>query len=177
MQQLKASVLVLAVLSALAHAYYLPGVMPKNYIAGDPVELKVNRLTSEQMLLPFSYYDLAYCRPERMHPSSENLGEILRGDRIYNSPYEVRFRAKQRKAVACSLRCVRLLACGNWAFARLRLLLFITRLARALRADAELPAQQRPRAPHSKPLARTHAHALERLFATCARLGTRPLYF
>ena len=32
---------------------------------------------------------MPYCRPEKILPSAENLGEVLRGDRIENSPYEV----------------------------------------------------------------------------------------
>ena len=34
---------------------------------------------------------MPYCRPEKILPSAENLGEVLRGDRIENSPYEASF--------------------------------------------------------------------------------------
>ena len=52
--------------------------------------LKVNKLTSTKTQLPYEYYSMPYCRPEKIMPSAENLGEVLRGDRIENSPYEVR---------------------------------------------------------------------------------------
>lgn len=39
--------------------------------------------------LPYEYYSLPYCRPEKIVSSAENLGEVLRGDRIENSPYTV----------------------------------------------------------------------------------------
>ena len=39
--------------------------------------------------LPYEYYSLPYCRPEKIIASAENLGEVLRGDRIDNSPYQV----------------------------------------------------------------------------------------
>lgn len=42
--------------------------------------------------LPFEYYSLPYCRPDSIVSSAENLGEVLRGDRILNSPYTVRLR-------------------------------------------------------------------------------------
>lgn len=42
--------------------------------------------------LPYQYYSLPYCRPEKIVPSAENLGELLRGDRILNSPYTVMMR-------------------------------------------------------------------------------------
>jgi len=57
---------------------------------GDKVVLKVNKLTSIRTQLPYEYYSMPYCRPERIMPSAENLGEVLRGDRIENSPYEAR---------------------------------------------------------------------------------------
>ena len=56
---------------------------------GDKVVLKVNKLTSIKTQLPYEYYSMPYCRPEKIMPSAEKLGEVLRGDRIENSPYEV----------------------------------------------------------------------------------------
>ena len=51
--------------------------------------LKVNKLTSVHTQLPYEYYSLPYCRPDKIESSAENLGEVLRGDRIETSPYEV----------------------------------------------------------------------------------------
>lgn len=53
--------------------------------------VKVNKLTSTKTQLPYSYYSLPYCRPEKIVDSAENLGEVLRGDRIENSPFVVSF--------------------------------------------------------------------------------------
>lgn len=55
---------------------------------GDLITLKVNKLMSVKNL-PYEYYSLPYCRPEKIVSSAENLGEVLRGDRIENSPYTV----------------------------------------------------------------------------------------
>jgi hypothetical protein len=55
---------------------------------GDLITLKVNKLNSVKNL-PYEYYSLPYCRPEKIISSAENLGEVLRGDRIENSPYQV----------------------------------------------------------------------------------------
>lgn len=55
---------------------------------GDKVVLKVNKLTSIKTQLPYEYYSIPFCRPEKIVSSAENLGEVLRGDRIENSPYE-----------------------------------------------------------------------------------------
>ena len=40
--------------------------------------------------LPYDYYFLDYCKPMAIKNSAENLGEVLRGDRIENSVYNVR---------------------------------------------------------------------------------------
>lgn len=56
---------------------------------GNLLKVKVNKLTSTKTQLPYSYYSLPYCRPPTIIDSAENLGEVLRGDRIENSPYVV----------------------------------------------------------------------------------------
>ena len=99
-------------------AFYLPGVAPQDYarvssrrlsgcsglsnlpaaagIETDAVScqedrevIKVNKLTSIKTQLPYEYYSIPYCKPEVVKSSAENLGEVLRGDRIENSLYEV----------------------------------------------------------------------------------------
>lgn len=55
----------------------------------DPLPVKVNKLTSIKTQLPYSYYSLPFCKPDTIVDSAENLGEVLRGDRIENSPYTV----------------------------------------------------------------------------------------
>jgi len=49
-------------------------------------------MTSVKTQLPYDYYALPFCKPSdsKLHYKPENLGEILRGDRIVNTPYEVR---------------------------------------------------------------------------------------
>jgi transmembrane 9 superfamily protein 2/4 len=69
--------------------WYLPGVAPVNFHDGDKVELKVNKITSVHTQLPYQYYSLPFCQPPHIEDKVENLGEILRGDRIENSLYEV----------------------------------------------------------------------------------------
>eukprot|EP00727_Mastigamoeba_balamuthi_P004264 m51a1_g13835 putative transmembrane 9 superfamily member 4-like (637) ;mRNA; r:508119-510590 len=83
------TVLGLAVVLAVAHAY-LPGISPHDYSKGDVVDLKVNKLTSVKTQLPYDFYDaLPFCRPKKIDDVKENLGEILRGDRIANSLYRL----------------------------------------------------------------------------------------
>lgn len=58
-------------------------------LQGDELKVKVNKLTSIKTQLPYSYYSLPFCQPKKIVDSTENLGEVLRGDRIENAPYSV----------------------------------------------------------------------------------------
>jgi len=51
--------------------------------------VKVNKLSSTKTQLPYDYYFLDFCKPSTIMNSAENLGEVLRGDRIENSVYNV----------------------------------------------------------------------------------------
>lgn len=91
MKRLSTVLVLFLVLVQQAHSiFYLPGVAPQEFGYGKPVELKVNKLTSVHTQLPYKYYSLPFCRPTKIQDKVENLGEILRGDRIENSMYEVK---------------------------------------------------------------------------------------
>lgn len=53
------------------------------------MNFKVNKISSTKTALPYEYYSLPFCRPDPIINSAENLGEVLRGDRILNSLYQV----------------------------------------------------------------------------------------
>mmetsp|Transcript_32780 Transcript_32780/g.53178 ORF Transcript_32780/g.53178 Transcript_32780/m.53178 type:complete len:655 (+) Transcript_32780:51-2015(+) len=81
---------ILFALFSLCCAFYLPGVAPREYKDGEDVDVKVNSLTSSKTQLPFSFYSLPLrgCQPKDIVDSPENLGEVLRGDKIQNSLYK-----------------------------------------------------------------------------------------
>ncbi|XP_073055422.1 transmembrane 9 superfamily member 9-like [Primulina eburnea] len=91
-------------LSHNALCFYLPGVAPEDFQKGDPLFVKVNKLTSIKTQLPYSYYSLPLCPPDTIVDSRENLGEVLRGDRIENSPYVFKMREPQMCTVVCRLK-------------------------------------------------------------------------
>lgn len=84
-----------------AAGFYLPGVAPQEYATGAKVELKVNKLTSTKTQLPYEYYRLPYCTPASIENVAINLGEVLRGDRIVNSMYDLRMGVDE----SCKLLC------------------------------------------------------------------------
>jgi transmembrane 9 superfamily protein 2/4 len=69
----------------------------------DLIGLKVNKLSSVRNVLPYEYYSLPYCRPEKIEQSAENLGEVLRGDRIENSLYQIQMRVDEQCKVLCRI--------------------------------------------------------------------------
>ncbi|KAL9668770.1 hypothetical protein QQ045_006310 [Rhodiola kirilowii] len=76
--------------------FYLPGSYMHTYSTGDEIFAKVNSLTSIETELPFSYYSLPYCKPVGgVKKSAENLGELLMGDQIDNSPYRFRMNVNE----------------------------------------------------------------------------------
>ncbi|KAL9242014.1 hypothetical protein vseg_016061 [Gypsophila vaccaria] len=95
-------VLLVAVVD-LSHSFYLPGVAPRDFQRGDSLQVKVNKLSSTKTQLPYDYYFLDYCKPQKIVNSAENLGEVLRGDRIENSVYTF----KMREELSCQVRCRR----------------------------------------------------------------------
>ncbi|KAI6680411.1 hypothetical protein NL676_034292 [Syzygium grande] len=86
-----------------ARSFYLPGVAPEDFDKGHPLMVKVNKLTSIKTQLPYSFYSLPFCRPKKILDSAENLGEVLRGDRIENSPYEFKMREPKMCKTLCRL--------------------------------------------------------------------------
>ncbi|KAK6019353.1 endomembrane protein 70 [Ostertagia ostertagi] len=70
--------------------FYVPGVAPVEFKSGDPIEVKAIKLSSTKTIVPYEYYYLPFCRPDGdLLYKSENLGEVMRGDRIVNTPYQL----------------------------------------------------------------------------------------
>ncbi|XXG63112.1 hypothetical protein AAC387_Pa05g1371 [Persea americana] len=63
----------------------------KAYSQGDELYVLANSITSISTQLPFSYYSLPYCKPcSGIRKRAQNLGELLMGNQIVNSPYRFR---------------------------------------------------------------------------------------
>lgn len=84
-------------------AFYVPGVAPVEFKRGARIDVKAVKMTSTHTQLPYEYYSLPFCLPKNRTfiYKSENLGEVLRGDRIVNTPYEV----QMAESVNCRLLC------------------------------------------------------------------------
>eukprot|EP00557_Chaetoceros_sp_GSL56_P010120 CAMPEP_0176481132 /NCGR_PEP_ID=MMETSP0200_2-20121128/2652_1 /TAXON_ID=947934 /ORGANISM="Chaetoceros sp., Strain GSL56" /LENGTH=732 /DNA_ID=CAMNT_0017877307 /DNA_START=212 /DNA_END=2410 /DNA_ORIENTATION=- len=83
-----------------------PGVSPKEYPMGKPMDVIVDTVTSKKTQLPFAYYNLPVCAPEetRFRGKRKNLGERLMGKNTAAlSPYEIRV----LKDVPCTALCTK----------------------------------------------------------------------
>lgn len=83
--------------------FYLPGVAPIDYKPGDELRVKVEALTSVRTQLPYEYYVLPFCRNgiDMNNQEALNLGEVLRGSRIYNTPYTFKMGVNQNCRILC----------------------------------------------------------------------------
>jgi len=88
-------------------SYYLPGVTPHTFEQHESVKLFVSKLTSTKTQIPYDYYSLPYCKPTKKGLQSENLGEVLSGDRIENSVYKLEVKVPKACEIACSVRLSR----------------------------------------------------------------------
>ncbi|OUZ99533.1 Nonaspanin (TM9SF) [Macleaya cordata] len=96
LSSIQLSCLFVIVFACVCNGFYLPGSYMHTYPNGAPIFAKVNSLTSIETELPFSYYSLPYCKPPGgIKKSAENLGELLMGDQIDNSPYRFKMNVNE----------------------------------------------------------------------------------
>eukprot|EP00873_Tetraselmis_striata_P024316 jgi/Tetstr1/444580/TSEL_032431.t1 len=103
----RASALLLALLAACAataSGYYLPGTFPQAYDVGAKLQAEVNSVTSYTTEFSYDYYSLPFCKPvEGVKKSQRNLniGTLLMGQKIQNSPYNFTLMKDQRNVEVC----------------------------------------------------------------------------
>lgn len=50
----------------------------------------------------YQYYNLPFCTPKDKEYKTEGLGEVLEGDRLVNTPYDIKFRVDKENEILCS---------------------------------------------------------------------------
>eukprot|EP00939_MAST-03C_sp_MAST-3C-sp1_P002715 g2715.t1 len=94
--------LLLATMAIVVEGFYLPGVTPKRFLPNEVVPVKVNSLKSRYTHLPFDYYALPFCpKPASGRSIHENLGEILIGEKLEPSAYDL----KMDQPETCKILC------------------------------------------------------------------------
>ncbi|MBW0517342.1 hypothetical protein O181_057057 [Austropuccinia psidii MF-1] len=92
-------------------SFYLPGTAPTDYNQGDLVPLFVNALTPQisshlqlKSVISYDYYhpQFHFCHPDQQPKSQrESFGSILFGDRLYNSPFEIKMKVNETCKKLC----------------------------------------------------------------------------
>ncbi|XP_017858464.1 PREDICTED: transmembrane 9 superfamily member 2 [Drosophila arizonae] len=93
----------------ICKAFYLPGLAPVNYCRKSDVSstcksdviLYVNRLNTEESVLPYEYHHFDFCLGKEENSPVENLGQVLFGERIRPGPYQIQFLDDVECKVAC----------------------------------------------------------------------------
>ncbi|XP_041846008.1 transmembrane 9 superfamily member 2 isoform X2 [Melanotaenia boesemani] len=91
-------------------AFYLPGLAPVSFCeesGGDDdcqkeIQLFVNRLDSVESVLPYEYDMFDFCKDAKEKRPSENLGQVLFGERIQSSPYKFKFKEEKKCSLVCT---------------------------------------------------------------------------
>lgn len=90
--------------------FYLPGLAPVNYCresesssCKQEVTLYVNRLNTEESVIPYEYHHFDFCPIDEDNSPVENLGQVVFGERIRPSPYKIEF----LKEIECAKVCTR----------------------------------------------------------------------
>jgi len=94
----------------LVEAFYLPGMAPVSYCEQNDelnqcfstIQVFVNRLTSTDSAIPFEYNSFDFCKDEADPSPTENLGQVLFGERIRPSPYKFEFNKNQTCQEVCT---------------------------------------------------------------------------
>ncbi|XP_022638975.1 transmembrane 9 superfamily member 2 isoform X2 [Vigna radiata var. radiata] len=73
------------------------------YKEGDPVPLYANKVGPfHNPSETYRYFDLPFCVTGKEKEKTEALGEVLNGDRLVSTPYELNFRTEKDAKLVCS---------------------------------------------------------------------------
>lgn len=112
-------VLIISFCIESSNSFYLPGLAPVNYCkegetsptCKSEVVLYVNRLNTEDSVIPYEYHHFDFCvdSEESKKSPAENLGQVVFGERIRPSPYKIEF----LKNEACVKLCTKKYTYGD----------------------------------------------------------------
>ncbi|GAB1605301.1 transmembrane 9 superfamily member 2-like [Argonauta hians] len=96
-------------IAPIISSFYLPGLAPVTYCekgkttatCKSKIPIFVNRLNSPETVVPYEYHSFDFCGTDESHSPVENLGQVVFGERIRPSPYEVTFLTDVTCAKVC----------------------------------------------------------------------------
>ncbi|CAG9835201.1 unnamed protein product [Diabrotica balteata] len=103
-------VILIVWINVLVEGFYLPGLAPVNYCKKEDesdtckseVKLFVNRLNTDESIIPYEYNHFDFCLPDNNEKSPvENLGQVVFGERIRPSKYNIEFMKNETCKEVC----------------------------------------------------------------------------
>ncbi|KAE9548073.1 hypothetical protein FO519_008716 [Halicephalobus sp. NKZ332] len=102
-------ILLLLKIVVIVQGFYSPESFPVNFCekadssktCPNEIPLFVNKLDSDQSVIPYEYHDFDFCTTNEEDPLAENLGQILFGGRIRSSPYKINFKEERQCTILC----------------------------------------------------------------------------
>ena len=82
----------LSIIDQIQGLNYVPGVAPQSWLEGDQIELNVNKIISTSVFTSYDYYSLPFCKPQTIDEEQENIGQIMSGDIIQGSLYNIQMK-------------------------------------------------------------------------------------
>lgn len=110
MRFINSIICVVVAFSSVCYSFYLPGLAPVNYCpekqatsdCPSDVKIFVNRLNSVDSVIPYEYSSFDFCPPKAGDDSPvENLGQVVFGERIRPSGYNISFNKNETTKVLC----------------------------------------------------------------------------
>jgi len=103
---MKEQVLCLVFLVNSCLSFYLPAIAPVNYCQtckNNVLPVLVNRLDSTESAIPYDYTKFDFCDIDSTKsPPSENLGQVLFGDRYHVSGYSIAWKKEENCKLLCT---------------------------------------------------------------------------
>ena len=90
-------VYLISVISSTPFFYY-------THKEGDSLKILVGSLTSGINPIPFNYYMLNICKPSQISEEDDNLGDILTGEKKYNTIYTTHLKQDEFCKKACTVK-------------------------------------------------------------------------
>nr|CAH8822990.1 unnamed protein product [Trichobilharzia regenti] len=109
----------LAIQATTIKAWYLPGISPINYCpkssdndnnCKSDITLFVNKLTSKKSFISFRYDSFDFCSLSSEPSPVENIGQVVFGERLLPSSYEITF----NKEETCKVLCTKVYSHSNY---------------------------------------------------------------
>ncbi|XP_071165209.1 transmembrane 9 superfamily member 2-like [Mytilus edulis] len=102
----------------ICEGFYLPGLAPVVYCdkslndhknCKTDLKIFVNRLNSVETVVPYEYHKFDFCVVDEDNSPTENLGQVVFGERIRPSPYKMTF----KQQITCQSVCKKEYAHGD----------------------------------------------------------------